>query len=477
MEPLIKPESQTRKLQTRLVLSMSLLTGITLIVLGFVVFFVTQQQLLRNLDRSLTQLASTEVASATDLGYVHVHEEPQELADLVGAQGYEKFVWLFDVKGKLVAHTSNIKQDLPLRGATPSIQKAWQGQKKFADLNYQGTRLRTIVYPFAGQDQAHYVGVIGVPRSVIDDALVDLERILLIVGSIGWAATIFAILLIARSAANPLNRLAQEVEQLSPETVSISTSFDAPYQEVSALTAAITGLSQRVRESIAGRDATIEHQRRFLADASHELRSPISNIQGHLEVSLRRKRNEEEYQDLMQTLLSEAQRMGRLVEELLALARNEIGKLELSKERISVNELIHQTLDAVRPLARPETTILTNLPQMCYANVDCDRMKQVFTNLLRNALTYCRNKVDISAAQLGDKIEITIKNDGDAIPEDQQAQIFEPFFRLDSSRSRDSGGTGLGLAIARAIIEMHNGNIRVHSSPTETVFVLELPAN
>lgn len=229
---------------------------------------------------------------------------------------------------------------------------------------------------------------------------------------------------------------------------------------------------------------SFDTQRRFVADASHELRTPLSVIQASLDVV------EKEEQDRMSPLSQqvitdlkqEVRRMGRLTGDLLTLARSDAEVMELRRESFNMQELLQRAQRAIQPQAEAQqvTLVLTpgeSLPMLA----DPDRIFQLLLVLLDNAVKYtpAGGKVSLTATRPNGengKLLITVADTGPGLPQAEREKIFERFYRLDSSRSREAGGAGLGLAIARAIAEAHGGSISVVDAPTGgSIFRVLLP--
>ena len=220
----------------------------------------------------------------------------------------------------------------------------------------------------------------------------------------------------------------------------------------------------------------------FIANVSHELRTPIAMLQGYSEAIIDDVvTSEEERNEMFKIIYDESQRMGRLVTDLLDLARMESGHMTLYKETmplVPVLERMTQKFAQVAKEKQVELIFAPNIPEDVVINMDEDRIEQVLTNLIDNAIrhTPVDGSVTVSVEYELSYAKIQVRDTGVGIPKDDLPFVFERFYKADKARTRSKGGTGLGLAIARSIIEAHKGNISVTSEEKiGTTFTFYLP--
>ncbi|WP_153464748.1 MULTISPECIES: two-component system histidine kinase PnpS [Sediminibacillus] len=223
-----------------------------------------------------------------------------------------------------------------------------------------------------------------------------------------------------------------------------------------------------------------EMRKDFVANVSHELKTPITSIRGFAETLLEGAMEDTELRrQFLEIILKESGRLQALIHDLLELSKLEKDELRLEYSEVDVPSLVHDLLPVVSQQADKKQIELTvDLPDQFVAVVDGERLKQVFINLLNNAVNYTpeQGKVTLAITGDGDKWRITVSDTGIGIPEKAQSRIFERFYRVDRARSRNTGGTGLGLAIVKHIVEAHKGSIFLESKVNEgTVFTIELP--
>ncbi len=235
------------------------------------------------------------------------------------------------------------------------------------------------------------------------------------------------------------------------------------------------------------RDVTVlrhaERLRRELtANVSHELRTPLTSIKGFAETLLHgAMKDEGTCRRFLSIINSEADRLVKLVDDLLDLSRLESKGATLELRPVNLGQLVTHTLDKLRPLAEEsKLALMQSGPQDVTVIADSDRLEQVLTNLVDNALKYTApgGRVEIQILPNDSEVAVAVVDTGRGIPPEDVLHLFERFYRADRSRTRGSGGTGLGLAIAKHIVEAHGGRISVRSRLDEgTTFVFTLPRN
>jgi two-component system, OmpR family, sensor kinase len=231
-------------------------------------------------------------------------------------------------------------------------------------------------------------------------------------------------------------------------------------------------------------DESFQHQRRFVADASHELRTPVAILSGEAEVALSKAdRSPEEYRESLEILRKEALRLKQIVENLFTLTRADIGQLPLTPSSFYLEELAADCIHNFRALAQARRIALLcgESPELPIV-ADEGLLRRMFVNLLDNAIKYTPvgGKVSISCARVAAFYTVSFSDTGPGIPAELQPKIFERFFRADKSRADldgASGGAGLGLAICRWIAEAHNGRLELtRSDSAGSTFTFFIPA-
>ncbi|MGE3316929.1 MAG: sensor histidine kinase [Planctomycetaceae bacterium] len=273
-------------------------------------------------------------------------------------------------------------------------------------------------------------------------------------------------------------RAIQPIATISATAAEISASNLSRRIDVQETESELNSLAQTLNQMFDRLETGFEQQIRFTADASHELRTPVAVILTNAELALSRNRPPEELRETIEVCRRSAIRMRGLVEALLTLARFDSGELRLEKRSFDLSHVAAECVALLRPLAeRRRILIRAELPSTI-VSADSDRVTQVLTNLLSNAIRYNRDggRVDIRIRSTESQVIVTIADNGIGIAPDHLPHIFERFYRIDKARSREEGGTGLGLAICKSIVDAHGGEISVTSDgSTGATFEFRLP--
>jgi signal transduction histidine kinase len=201
-------------------------------------------------------------------------------------------------------------------------------------------------------------------------------------------------------------------------------------------------------------------------------------VRGQIDVALERPRDAAEYQRVLTTVNEQVDRMTRLIDGLLLLARSDAGAIPLQRERTDLGNLIELVAEQVRPLAQEKgLSVRVEGDDQVTAAVDADLILQLLLNLADNAVKYTQSGRITLGWRNGGQPELFVSDTGPGIPLEHQARVFERFYRVDASRSREAGGAGLGLAIARWISDAHGGVLSVESDGSGSRFTLTLPQN
>ncbi|MFE2598532.1 ATP-binding protein [Streptomyces sp. NPDC059396] len=331
----------------------------------------------------------------------------------------------------------------------------------------------------------HDVLVTGLPLRPVEATVHRLEAVEAAVFGVALAATGTAGALWVRISLRPLRLVtatAASVAELPlasgevamPEPVPVT----APDTEVGQVGTAVNRMLGHVGDALERRQASEERLRRFAADASHELRTPVANIRGHTELALRQKSPvPAQVLRSLDRIQSESVRMSRLVDDLLLLARIDAGHA-LDLGPVDLTRLVLDATDDARA-AGPGHRWLLDLPARAVAVTgDEHRLHQAVGNLLANARSHTPVGTEISVrlAAGPDGIRLTVADNGPGIPARLLPEVFGRFVRADRGRSRKDGGTGLGLAIVRAVVTAHGGRVEAASGDGRTVFTVVLPA-
>lgn len=310
------------------------------------------------------------------------------------------------------------------------------------------------------------------PREAIQQEFQWYLGVLLTTLPIVIAVSLIAGYWLARRALVPLEYVAITAERISVEKLGQRLDVQNPNDELGRLALTLNGLFDRIQ-------ASYDQMRQFTSDAAHELRSPIAALRTQSEVALRSTRSVEEYQRVVRVTLEEVGYMGDLVDQLLLLSRHDAGYQSSYFEFLPVDKLLLDVIDRARPVIeeRGQTLVVSRFPLWSVIGDDI-WLSQLFWNLLDNASKYTLpgGEIHITAGMDEDEWWCSIRDTGVGIAPAHLPRIFDRFYRVDSSRTRNTGGTGLGLAICKSIVEAHRGRIHVESVVNEgTVFTVHLP--
>ena len=279
------------------------------------------------------------------------------------------------------------------------------------------------------------------------------------VGSAGVAALIFVLaavfwVVIGRTLA-PVTAIRDRAEAITGSELHQRVPEPVRQDEIADLAQTINAMLGRLEDSA-------KRQEAFVADAAHELRSPIASLQARLETELLSPRTNGDDR-MTRDLLRETTRMGRLVDHLLLLARSDAGTITADKVPVDLEEIVRESITSVEPAAVPVTTKDVEPVQVPGQPA---LLEHVVTNLLDNAGRYADSSIDVSLHANARFAILTVDDDGPGIPEDLRAGVLERFVRVDASRERGTGGAGLGLAIVAEIVRVHEGEIEISESPS-----------
>ncbi|MES1248915.1 MAG: ATP-binding protein [Actinomycetota bacterium] len=278
---------------------------------------------------------------------------------------------------------------------------------------------------------------------VEDEFLVTIPLALLLASLAGY--------LLASAALRPveaMRRRAASVTAASDMRLPVPASSD----EISRLAETLNAMLDRLQESL-------EHERRFVADASHELRTPLALLRTELDLALRRPRSREELEAALRSAAEETERLSRLAEGLLLMARGDRGTLQVRSEDVEVEDLLETVAARFATRARDAGVSVVVTPTGERVEADPEQLQQALGNLVDNALGHGARSIVMSAARNNGSIELHVADDGEGFPESFLERAFDRFSRADEARSR--GGAGIGLSIVALIAAAHGGDARV----------------
>ncbi len=380
-------------------------------------------------------------------------------------------VELLDPNGKLLARSSNMgEQDLPV--PDNAFASAWWGAPASFTATVQGRRYRALLTPIPGIQEPRGFVLVASSLRQMDETLGRIRALLVLLNGVGLLLAALVSWLIARRNLQPIEEITE-----TARAITLSRGFGRRLK-VSKTQDEVGRLSLTLNEMLASLDAAYDAQRRFVSDASHELRSPLTSIRSNIEYLQRAlEAPAEDRSEALADVAAEVERMSRMTSDLLLLAKADAGhKIEMGP--VALNDLL---AEIYRQRQASRLGIKLELASVQPATVpgNATWLKQLLLILVDNALKYTPQggNVSLSLSREVDRAVIRVSDTGIGIPQSDLPHIFERFYRGVYFRARDEGGAGLGLAIARWIVEEHGGQIEAQSeSGIGTTFTVRLPA-
>ena len=385
-------------------------------------------------------------------------------------------VRILDPQGKVVYVSAGFRAlSIPQASVSDALHGSeWLGSVTAAD----GTVVRVESVPL--RENGHINGVLQVGATATSLtqtlhtaalALFGVAPLLLLLGAMGsyW---------LARRALRPVERLTRAAQEIEAHDLRRRVPTPRAHDEIYTLATTLNGMIARLEHAFA-------QQRRFVADASHELRTPVAAIQSLTDVALAQPGSVEDTTETLRAVNNEAQRLGALIGELLALARADEGQLHLEREPVRLDQLATDVAAVAEPLAAERGVTLALHLAAATVMGDEARLIQMLLNLVDNALRYtpAGGRVDLTVATQGQRARLIVRDTGVGIAPEHLPHIFERFYRADSARTRgaiasaNEGGSGLGLAIVEWVVRAHDGEIAVASQPAHgTTITVTFPS-
>lgn len=432
-----------------------------------VVYAVPRTLLLREIDSSLEDtaelvLAGTQVYQNRDLYSLII---PTQEADTF--RRANTFIMVVTPEGEILARSDNLRDfTQPLDPGAVT-----EGLEGLQTISYgeQVIRVLTAAVQVEEEDRSQLVGYLQVAQ--VMEEFETFNQLVIAAAFLGLAAataSAFVATLISPRLFRPLEEIARLAGQISrADDLSRRLPDTGRDDEIGQLTLALNQTLARLEELFTA-------QQRFLADVSHELRTPLTTIRGNVDL-MRRMGGADDVS--LDDIEAELERMTRLVNDLLLLARADVGSLPVTTETVEMDTLLLDVYRQVKAL-RPKVEVTLEEVDQVQVTGDSDRLKQLILNLVDNAVKYtpAGGQVFLSLHKDAGYAELTVRDTGIGIPEEDLPFIFDRFYRVDKARARAHGGSGLGLSIARWIVDVHKGTLTVDSKVGEgTTFTVRLP--
>jgi heavy metal sensor kinase len=455
--PDLRPPSSVLRLpiRWRLTLWYAALLAVVMAFFSGALYLALRQQLYASLDEQLLNQAALTLASVRITeGTPQLNESVADLPD------GEYFLRLLDAAGHPIVETES---DPPIVTLDPgAAAAALAGESVYTnavDEDQEVVRVVSVPVHGAGVDAA-VVGAlqIGLDRNEIDEPLAGLLTALAFVGPIVLLVAAIAGYFLAGRALAPVGAIGDLAARIGASDLHARLNLDLPDDELGRLARAFDAMLARI-------DDAFERQRRFTADAAHELRTPLSLMRSQVDVALARPRTNEEYREALRGFDGDLARLTSLVGTLLTLARADAGRLTLQHAPFDVSDTVAAVLEHYAPQAEEAGVMLNQETVAAPLVADEDLIMQILVNLVDNALAHTPvgGVVTVGCRSERGYVRIWVADTGEGIAPEDQAQVFDRFYRVDAGRTRARGGTGLGLAICKAIAEAHGGKIAMRS--------------
>ena len=443
----------------RLALWFALASALVLGVIGVYLYQSLEREIAWRDDAALAGRVDRMRALVDDsAGIDALRSKPQLYGNMLGNR--DSVLWLLDANGGRLIDINPPRLPVPSLPASQQIRLADAAHGPAARLAWvdveQGGRRFTLVA--------------GKLRAERDQILATYRRTLAIALAFGAALCFGLGWLISRHSLRPVRQLAARAAAIDVRRLHERLGDPgSELRELRGLSAALDLMLERLASGFA-------QLSRFSEDLAHEMRTPLSNLMGHTQQTLRKARSIHEYEELLASNQEEYERLARMIDSMLFLARSEHTGAAITPEPIDMQAMAAQLADYFEGMAE-ERGMAFALEASGTVYADRALVQRALANLLANALRYgeANSTVTISARQHGGVMDIAVSNHGQAIAEAHLPHLFERFYRCDPARSKPGDSGGLGLAIVRSIMQLHGGSVSVSSDAAGTRFVLRFP--
>jgi heavy metal sensor kinase len=451
-------------LQYRLTLWYLLTLGLILLLFAAFLYFQMRANLLNQLDASLQLVASQ----------MRISEENDRLIFQTGgirsegtAVANEEFVIYLITSDGALWDKAGRQTSAPLFWPPPLATTTLLSGDDHWRVYSQEIQVGTIT---------GWLQVVGDMEGIYD-TLDGLLTLIFVGGPLALVLAGLGGIFMAGRALQPIDRMTRTAQTITANDLNQRIEYEGPADEVGRLAQTFDTMLDRLQTAF-------ERERQFTGDAAHELRTPLAALKGRIGVTLSQSRQPQAYVDTLQEMEGQVDRLIRLSNDLLFMARLDQGQMTRQMERIDVGDFMGAVVDQIRPLAQTKSITLEEaLPVGLTIEGDMDLLIRLFLNLLDNAVKYTpeNGRVSITASQSDNTVKISVTDTGPGIPSEHLPHVFERFYRTEGDRARGTrnnhqGGAGLGLAIAYEIARTHGGDLKVVSQLGKgTTFTTLLP--
>lgn len=479
-----------RSLRFKLTLWYVLILGILLISFSSFLYLSLSKSLHQDVDnklRSLAELIALESISPGSKFSFGIMD--QTLESSMDLKPIGKFIQVLDESGRIGRKSENLRNvQLPI--SLNALKNASKGLFTYETKRVFGDApLRILTFPIVEHNQITKIIQVASSLEEVEDALNTLLIILIIAVPLTLMIASLGGQFLASKALKPVDRITQTAREITSQNLNKRIEPPKVKDEISRLIETFNDMISRL-------DQSFRQVKQFTADASHELKTPLTILKGEVEVALRKERSLQDYEQVLKSNLEEINRMSQIVEDLLLLSKAEMGEIKLNHERINLTEILNEVVGQMSLLAQSKNINIgtSNHDEEIHMIGDGLRIRELFLNLIENGIKYTeeggsllitlvkespdgQKKVAIPVEKDGEEYaKIIFKDTGIGISKEDLPKIFNRFYRVDKARSREAGGSGLGLSICKWIVEAHKGEISVESELGKgSTFIVKLP--
>ncbi len=463
-----------RSFRAQLTLRFTLAMTVTAVVLSIASVLTLRAILGRELRESILNVASIQAASVVDSpdGAMHFHEWELTPDEAASVQDLVQYAQVWSEGGQSLLRSQFMTEDLPLdRNA---LRESHAGDLVWREQRFAGADILSLYYSLARFGPAHDQHVIQVaaPLTARSAMVRRLSLFFALVSVVVAVASALGSWWLAGRVVRPVHEIMDQAEVIGAGSLDTRIEAYADSREYRRLVEVLNTMLGRIQDAFVA-------QTRFTADASHELRSPLTALRGEIEVALRKDRSPEEYRDVLESNLEEILRLGRITEDLLMIARAEaVGEVGPGggedaaaqhvpggpdAARASPGEIVSTVIERLRPQAAYRQIALTAVTSRVRVTVpDTDRFARIVWNLVDNALKFSPvgSEVTVTLGSHAGTLVLTVEDTGPGLDDDPE-RLFDRFVRKDRARTpgAQDAGTGLGLSVVRAIVEGWGGRV------------------
>ena len=380
--------------------------------------------------------------------------------------------------GSVVADTGDIPVELLDNHSEREEIKEAKAEGVGTSRRYSHTLKENMLYVAVLSSRAGYILRMAIPYTGMKEYLMLLFPAVWLSFLVALLYSAFSADSFAESITRPLKEISQEMRKVNGDYTDLS--FETyQYPEINIIADTTTKMSKNVKDYLTQIELEKQIRQEFFSNASHELKTPITSVQGYAEL-LESGIIQDEGQklDFLRRIKKEASNMNSLINDILMISRLETKEAEVLKSDVRLSILVEDIIESIKPLAAShEVLVHMDCKPICI-HANGQQMKELIGNLITNAIKYNKpgGEVWVTVTEEDGNLIIKVKDNGVGIPKESLARIFERFYRVDKGRSKKQGGTGLGLSIAKHIVNFYHGTISVHSDlDIGTEFVVKIP--